>query len=146
MPDFLPLTIQYSIAVPPRHIKIRYCKKYYNIPIYTGGFGENLYDINPKWNDGGLINWLLPMLNTYIDTVYPNSDISLREKIYKFLELPYIKNTPTKFFYGAMFHVKKELILKRPKEYYIRLKELSEKNMMVGYILERMWLELFTSI
>ena len=143
MPDFLPLTMQYKDNIPPQAIKRRYMKTYYNVNIYTGNFGENLHDVKPNWVDSGLINWLIPMLNTYIDTVYPNTNISLREKIYKFLDLPYIKNTTTEFFYGAMFHVKKELILKRPKEYYIRLKELSEENMMVGYILERMWLELF---
>jgi hypothetical protein len=143
MPDFLPLTLQYNDNTPPRVIKRRYAKRYYNIPIYTGSFGENLHDVKPNWVDNGLISWVLPMLNTYMDTVYPNTDISLREKIYKFLEIPYTKNVPTEHFYGAMFHVKKELILKRPKEYYIRLKKLCEKNMEVVYILEQMWLELF---
>jgi len=143
MPDFLPLTLQYSDSVPSRAIRRRYAKRYYNVPIYTGSFGEDLHDVKPNWVDGGLIYWLIPLLNTYFDTVYPKTDISLREKIYKFLELPYTKGTSTEFFYGAMFHVKKELILKRPKAYYIRLKELSEMDVAVGYILERMWLELF---
>ena len=143
MPDFLPLTLQYNDNVPPRPIKRRYVKRYYNILIYTGHFGENLHNVKPTWVDGGLIHWLLPLLNTYMDTVYPNTDISLREKIYTLLKLPYTKDTLTEFFYGAMFHVKKELILKRPKEYYIRLKELCESDIMLPYILERMWLELF---
>lgn len=146
MPDFLPLTLYYSRSIPPFYIRNQYSYKYNNIDIYIGTFGDDLYNVNQEWSDSGFIYWLLPNIVTYIETLYPNTDISLREKIYKFFELPYNKNIPTKYFYGAMFHVKKELILKKPKEYYIRLKELLEKNIIVGYILERMWLAIFTSI
>lgn len=144
MKEFQPLSIGYNKNIPDPKVKHIGITKFNNFEIYEGYFDENIDDIYPKYYDKGL-DAIKNMANSEMDKIFLNSKMSLRQKLYSFLDIPYEKDCFTKYSFCSIFHISPNIIHRRSKEYYIRLKTVGDTFKGSGYIYERFWEGIFLS-
>jgi hypothetical protein len=142
MPEFQPLTLQYSEFIPFNNVR-HVCLKYFeNIPYSIVHFNDDMLDVYPSYYDFGLEH-VTKSLEAFFHTLNTYSKRSLREKMHNILDVSYDEKSMTPYFFAAMFKINKDVIQKRPKEYYARMLEICDKCRVSGYLFERMWYALF---
>jgi hypothetical protein len=156
--DIQPLSWQYLDGDPPEYLKVL-SKKYLlikNYRVHVEFISDELFRYDAA--SGTFMSHRFAGCNTVqIVASYFLKNDNVRVSALNLLDLPNRKfgnHYMTPICYGAIFSVTKQKILSRPKEYYLRLLELSKEwfsttntdpayKKAFAYLMEFMWLELF---
>lgn len=135
------LTRYYKEGIPHWRIRRAYGRYFINnVECWRGYYDDSFADILPKIQD---LFWkyITPDFTETLNIDLQNK--SVRQGVFEFFDIPFIRNKVSPFFFAAQFVVDKQRILQRTKEYYIDKLEVVDITPKSAYILERIWSGIF---